>query len=282
MTKDARRKAIAEEGPQKQNIGHAAPRDGATAALPTQPASGRDDAKRITTGVARLDELLDGGFMRGGAVLLSGPRFTNKGQLARRALVANIHGQRAGVLVATSQTAADERERLAVIEPGLADMATPMWIVDTVTRLVGGEETDPFCRYVDGPRDLNGIAAAVQKCLAASPTDRSPVLVIDSVSTLIAYGDPQAAFRFLQVLIGRAHRAGTTTILLVDDDMHEAHDVALVRHLMDGAIETRAGDGHQQMRILGMGGRSDLGWIEYRATAGAFDLTGSFAAGRIR
>jgi KaiC/GvpD/RAD55 family RecA-like ATPase len=215
--------------------------------------------------------------------LVSGPRFKQKGQLARRALVANIHGGRAGVLVATTKGAADERELAASFEPGLADMKTPLWIVDAVTRLFGGDEKDALCQYVDGPRDLNGIAAAVQKCLAASPSVRTPVMVIDSVSTIIAYGDPQAAFRFLQVLLGRARRAGTTVILLMDDDMHDPRDVALVRHLADGAIETRAGDGHMQMRILGMGARTDLGWIDYRASgADAFDLTGSFAAGRIR
>lgn len=234
------------------------------------------------TGIDRLDEILGGGLPESAALLVNGPRFTAKGSLARRALVESAHAGGHGILLATSRDAGEERRWLQGLEPGLKDLPGGIRIVDAVSRLFGADEDVEDTHYVDGPLDLNGIAAAFNEAMRAGASDRPPLIVLDSVSTLIAHSDARATFRFLQVLIGRARRAGATVLLLLDDDMHDARDVAWLRHLADGAIETRQGEGRLQLRLIGIGERRDLGWVDYHADTVAFDLTGSFAAGRIR
>src|SRR2546421_130053 len=64
-------------------------------------------------------------------------------------------------------------------------------------------------------------------------------LLVDSASTLITYTNAQTVFRFLQVLVGKAKRAGATTMLLLEQGMHADAEVQTFKHLCDGMIEMR-------------------------------------------
>lgn len=236
---------------------------------------------KCPTGVSRLDQLLGGGIPETSLVLVHGPRFTGRSQLVRRTLLEGLRAGRSGILVHTGVTAPRERAILELLEPDVDGLQGQLLRIDAVTRLWGGEES-PGVTYVDGPRDLNGIAKAVNDAQLDLQNGQAPIIAIDSVSTLIAHGDANATFRFLQVLLGRATTSGATAIVTVDDSMHASHEVAMIKHLMDGAIQTRAGDGKMQLRLFGLGTRDSLGWVDYRTGEDDFELTGSFAAGRIR
>ncbi len=240
---------------------------------------------KVPTGVKRLDALLGGGVPTGSAVLLYGPPFLGKEQLARRVLLANLAQGTPSLMVLTNKSTSDLRAELATLEPAFTAGEKKGFarFVDTYSRGIGAEEDLPNAEYLDGALDLNGISLAVNKVQRDFiGTHDQNVLVLDSVSTLVAYSNPQTAFRFLQTLIGRTRRVGSTGLYLMDHGMHTDAEVQMFKHLMTGVIEVRESGGKTQIQIQGLGAPAGQGWVDYRFDDRTFEVTGSFAAGRIR
>jgi circadian clock protein KaiC len=254
------------------------------AAAPGVP-SANGGAARLPTGVKRLDALLGGGLPEGSAALVYGPPFLGKEVLARRFMLACMAKGIPAIDVVTTVATADVRRNL-----GAADPAYPQYeearlarFVDTYSRSIGAADSFQDAQYLDGALDLNGIALAVNKAEAdlIGAHDRH-ALVLNSVSTLIAYSSAQTAFRFLQTLVGRTRRAGATGLYLMDQGMHTDADVQMFKHLMTGVIELRESAGKTQVQVQGLGMAATPGWVDYRFDDRTFEVTGSFAAGRIR
>lgn len=239
---------------------------------------------RLHTGIARLDELLDGGLPAGSATLVYGPPFIGKEVLTRTFLLEGAREGVPAVLVLTNAAASDVAIELAAMDPRYHEYekAGLIHFVDTYSKSIGAEGELPNAEYLDGPVNINALALAVgnvqRKLIAKHASHR---LVFDSISTLIAYTNPQTAFRFLQVLVGKAKRAGATSLLLLDQGMHTDAEVQMLKHLMDGVAELKPNDSKFAMKVEGAGVTEARGWIEYRFTATEFEITGSFATGRI-
>lgn len=235
--------------------------------------------KRFPTGAVRLDLLLEGGFRRGDTSVVYGPAFLGKGNLARNSIGHSLANGVPVIMVTTRLEAARILERLDLG----AKEAKLLQIVDTVAASIGCNDVIEGVRVVDGPSDLNGVAAALNEARAQLQGHHDDhLLVIDSLSTLMAHNTSNTVFRFLQAIIGSSRRAGAHSILTLDEPMHTAHEVEAIKHLSTGTIQVRDREGKQQVRILGFELHSHLGWIDCRATDGGFDVVGSFAAGRIR
>jgi KaiC/GvpD/RAD55 family RecA-like ATPase len=239
----------------------------------------------MDTGVKRLDELLEGGMPQGACALVYGPPFLGKELLARLFFLTGLREGIPGILVLTGATAADARAQLAAMDKHYPEYEKSglAHFVDCYSQSIGAEDGQPGTDYVDGPMNLNGLSMAVghaqKRALRAGGQHR---LVLDSVSTLIAYSNPQTTFRFLQVFIGKGKRAGATSLMLLEKGMHAEHEVQMVKHLMDGVIDFRRDNAKNLLHVEGIGVTEDRGWVEYRFGEADFDITGSFAAGRIR
>lgn len=240
---------------------------------------------KISTGVKRLDELLDGGLPQGSATLVYGPPFIGKETLARLFLCAGLRAGAPGILVVTGASAAEARAQMGALDPHYAEAEKGGLVrfVDAYSRSIGADEPSPGVEYVDGPFNLNELSTAVNTAQGkALQQDHGHRLVLDSVSTLIAYTNPQTTFRFLQVFLGKARRAGATSLLLLEKGMHSEADVQMIKHLMDGVVEFKCENTKDFLHVEGIGVTEDRGWVEYRFTERTIELTGSFAAGRIR
>jgi KaiC/GvpD/RAD55 family RecA-like ATPase len=240
---------------------------------------------RVPTGVKRLDSLLSGGVPAGAAVMVYGPPFLGKEVLARRFILASLAAGLPSIYVLTNAATDDVRRDLAAADPKYKQAETDhrSRFVDTYSRGIGAAESFKDAAYLDGALDLNGISLAVNKAQAAvMGKAEAHALVVDSVSTLIAYSSAQTAFRFLQTLIGRTRRVGATGLFLMDQGMHTDADVQMFKHLMTGTIELRESSGKTQVQVQGLGASAAPGWVDYRFDDHAFEITGSFAAGRIR
>ena len=242
-------------------------------------------APKIKTGVRRLDELLDGGLPPGSTTLVYGPPFIGKEVLTRLLLFAGWRKGIPGILVLTGDASSDVRKQLAEMDPDYPEFEKKglVHFVDTYSRSIGAEDDHAYTEYVDGPVNLNAVSLAVnnaqRKIIAEHAEHR---LVVDSLSTLITYTNAQTTFRFLQVLAGKAKRAGATTMLMLDQGMHTDADVQTFKHLADGVIELRTEGPLNFLHVMGIGVTENRGWVEYRFTPTNIEITGSFAAGRIR
>jgi KaiC/GvpD/RAD55 family RecA-like ATPase len=235
--------------------------------------------------VQRLDDLLEGGVPAGSTGLVYGPPFIGKEVLTRLFLLAGWRKGIPGILVLTGDAASDVRKTLADVDPQFPEYEKKglVHFVDTYSRSIGAEDDHPYSEYVDGPVNLNAVSLAVnnaqRKIIAEHAEHR---MVVDSLSTLVTYTNAQTTFRFLQVLVGKAKRAGATTLLLMDAGMHTDAEVQTFKHLADGVVEVRTEGASNLLHAQGLGITENRGWVEYRFTPSAFEITGSFAAGRIR
>ncbi|MGQ0535914.1 MAG: RAD55 family ATPase [Methanobacteriota archaeon] len=240
---------------------------------------------KAAIGIQRLDELLKGGLPSGTFTLLHGPPFSGKKILARSFGLQGTSEGVPAIFVLTDTSAAEERERLLELSPKYleAEAKGLVHIVDLYSKAIGAAGTAvPNTTYTDGPLDLNGLAMAVNEAEAKLlPEHEHHRVVLQSVSTLVAYTNAQTAFRFLQVFIGRTKRAGATGLLTLEGGMHPEAEVQMVKHLADGMIELKRESTKSALHVQGYATDAP-GWIEYRSDEKTFELTGSFAAGRIR
>lgn len=234
---------------------------------------------RFPTGATRLDILLEGGLRRGDTGILHGPAFLGKGVLAAGAVRKALADGTPVVVITTRQEADRLLERLALPEKE----RSLLQVIDAMGATIGCDNESDDVQIVDGPTDLNGIAAALNTAQARLQGHHDDhLLLIDSISTLMAHNGASDVFRFLQVILGTGRRAGAHALLVLDEPMHDPRDVESLKHLSTGTIQVRDREGKQQVRIQGFDLEAHLGWIDYRSDNGGFDVIGSFAAGRIR
>lgn len=240
---------------------------------------------RLTSGGRRLDELLHGGFLPASHTLLYGAPFLGKETFARQFALANLREGRPAIFLLTNDAVSNVRAALL-----RADAAYPTYeanglvrFIDAYSRTLGLPEDEPHTEYVDGPLNFNAMSVAVNNAVkAVAIAQEHHAFIIDSVSTMVAMTNVQTTFRFLQVLAGKTRMAGATGLLLMDQGMHSEADVQAFKHLVAGVIELKSESGKPALHATGNGIPEDRGWVEYRHDADVFEVTGSFAAGRIR
>lgn len=244
------------------------------------------EAVRVPTGVRRLDELLKGGIPQNDFALVYGAPFIGKEVLGRQFLTEGVAEGQAGIMVLTNHAASDVRSEFTKSLNGTyteAEEKGLMQYVDIYSDSIGAAEPASNIQYIESLMDLNAVSAAVNglqsRILPDSPQHR---LVFDSISTLAAYTNPQTTFRFLQVFLGRARRAGATGMILLDEGMNTEAEMRMFRHLVDGVIEVKEEAGKLVLHVDGLGCTESRGWVEYRFDDARLEITGSFAAGRIR
>lgn len=239
----------------------------------------------VPTGITRLDEILGGGLPERSATLVYGPPFSGKAVMAYQFLLRGLQDGVPAVMVTTDTSAYNLRERLAEMdtnykryeEEGLAHY------VDTYSKSIGAADDFKFAEYVDGPVNLNAVTLAVNNAQRRFIGEHgNHRLVFDSVSTLMAYTNAQTAFRFFQILLGKAKMAGATAMLLLEEGMHQPSEVQMIKHLTEGVIELKKEDGQGRLHLEGMDTEADHGWIDYEFTRNQLELTGSISAGRIK
>lgn len=240
---------------------------------------------KTLTGVKRLDDLLKGGVPEKSAVLLYGPPFLGKDVWARQFVLTNLQKGVPGLMVLTDAAAGEVRRLMGETDPKFAEYEAGGLVrfVDTYSRSIGGPENTPNVEFVDGLMNFNAVSLAVNNAEREFIRNHGHhSLVFDSVSTLIAYTNANTAFRYLQVLIGKTKAAGATTLLTLSQGMHTDAEVQMVKHLADGMVELKSEGGKTLLHVEGAGVTEDRGWVEYRFNEKGLELTGSFAAGRIR
>jgi hypothetical protein len=94
---------------------------------------------------------------------------------------------------------------------------------------------------VADPGDLTGLGIRINECLDAW-SGREPVVVFDSLTTMLQYADTRRVFQFCHVLTSRMKRAGAMSVFYMDPGAHDEQTVSTIRSLFEGVYEW-TGDG---------------------------------------
>ncbi len=244
------------------------------------------EAPKVHSGVRRLDDLLFGGFPTGAQVLLNGPAHTGKDVLAR---LFSAEGLRAGIpsiWVVTDKSHGQVREDLAQLYPGFADAEKKgmLRFVDLYSVSVGSTASVPGVRFLASTgkavldqmtQSVNGFGEELKEKFS---TYR---LIFESVSTLTAYLDTSATFRFLQPLIGRRKLDGAVGYYVLESGMHSESDLETLEHMVDGSLNLKIEQMKTFLSVRGIGEAQARSWVGYTFTKRSFNL-GSFSLEHIR
>jgi KaiC/GvpD/RAD55 family RecA-like ATPase len=243
-------------------------------------------ASRAASGVRRLDDLLYGGIPSGAQVLVNGPAHTGRDVLARLFSIEGLRRKIPTIWVITDKTYGQLRDDLQALYPGFAEAERNglLRYVDLYSLGVGSTGTVPGVRFLS-PSDkavldqlsqtVNGFAEQLKQKFS---TYR---LVFETVSTVTAYLDTSATFRFLQPFIGRRKLDGAVAYYELESGMHTESDMETLEHMVDGSLNLKIEQMKTFFSVRGLGDAQARTWIGYNFTKRSFNL-GSFSLEHIR
>ncbi|MGA8604501.1 MAG: ATPase domain-containing protein [Thermoplasmata archaeon] len=241
---------------------------------------------KVKSGVRRLDDLLYGGFPVGAQILVNGPAHTGKDVLAR---LFSAEGLRLGIpsiWVVTDKTYQQVREDLAGLYNGFAEAEKKGMIryADLYSRSVGAAPTGVGVRFLSSTdKSLLEQLSQTVNSFAEEFKEKYPTyrLIFESVSTVTAYLDTAATFRFLQPFVGRRKIDGAVSYYELDSGMHSESDLETLEHMVDGSINLKIEQMKTLLAIRGIGEAQARSWVGYGFTKRSFNL-GSFSLEHIR
>ncbi|MFA5398275.1 MAG: hypothetical protein WC346_19845 [Methanogenium sp.] len=89
------------------------------------------------------------------------------------------------------------------LEKNSVDTSTLFFIDGVTVSAMGKAGTEENCFYVNKSSDLTGIGIAITKAMALIENKENMVIILDSVSTLLIYNDPNLIIRFLHMLVNK-------------------------------------------------------------------------------
>lgn len=243
-------------------------------------------ATRAASGVRRLDDLMYGGFPLGSQILLNGPAHTGKDVLARLFSLEGLRRKIPTIWVVTDKTYQQLRDDLQALYPGFAQAERDglLRYVDLYSVGVGPTAAAPGVRFLT-PSDktvLDQLSQAVNAFAEQLKQKFSTYrLVFETVSTVTAYLDTTATFRFLQPFIGRRKLDGAVAYYELESGMHTDSDVETLEHMVDGSLNLKVEQMKTFLSVRGIGDAQARTWIGYTFTKRSFNL-GSFSLEHIR
>ncbi|MFB6300112.1 MAG: RAD55 family ATPase [Halobacteriales archaeon] len=184
-------------------------------------------------------------------LLLRGPPMTQKHRLAYALLAEGHRHGESGILVSADEAAARLRSDIL---PDRIDHRR-LAIVDCVTHQQGQSATDDdSTRYVGSPADLTGIGMHVTELIESIQPEGTGQyrLVIDSISTMLAYAPAEKLFRFFHVLTARLSNSNGLGVYVAHTESGSDEELRQLTSLFDGIVDTRRTDDALELRVRGL------------------------------
>src|SRR5256886_909920 len=240
--------------------------------------------QKVKMGIARLDDLLFGGIPFGTNASVYGPAYVGKEVLVSLFMAEGLKKGVPVLWILTDKGPTEVREEMAFALPGYEEYEKLGLVqyIDTYSKSMGAEASDPNTTYIDEPTDYQAILKAVD-ARAAEWKKKYPTyrLAFRSVSTLIAYLDPTTTFKFLQPFVGRRKRDKAVAFYVIEKGMHEEQEIQMLGSLMDGSIEFKVEQLKSILCIKGICDVQSRGWIRYTYTKSSVSVR-SFSLDHIK
>ncbi|HEY3420549.1 MAG TPA: ATPase domain-containing protein [Methanomassiliicoccales archaeon] len=239
---------------------------------------------KVKTGNTRLDDLLLGGIPFGSNIMVHGPPFVGKEVMVNSFVAEGLKKGIPALWVITDKTPKDIREEMKFVLSGYDEYERKGLVryIDAFSRSMGDESKDEFTTYIDEPTDHEKISEAVENITKAfRETHEYYRMAFRSISTLIAYSDPNTAFRFLSPLCGKRKRDKAVSMFTVEKGMHGEQEIQMLGSIMDGMIDFKVDQLKTFFSIQGISEVQSRAYIRYTSSKHALQI-GSFALDHIR
>lgn len=239
---------------------------------------------KIKTGNSRLDDLLLGGIPFGSNVLIHGPPFIGKEVMIAQFVAEGLKKGIPCIWVITDKTPNDIREEMRNILSGYEEYERRGLVkyIDSYSRSMGESVDDPYAIFIDEPTDHDSVMEATDRVAKEFKEKHKYYrLAFRSVSTVIAYSDPNTAFRFLSPFCGRRKRDGAVSMFVIEKGMHGEQEIQMLGSIMDGMVDFKLDQLKSYFSIQGISDVQSRSYIRY--TVGKHGLSiGSFSLDHIR
>jgi KaiC/GvpD/RAD55 family RecA-like ATPase len=191
-------------------------------------------ANRLSTGIADLDIILEGGYSNPGNIVLIGPGGIEKTAFAYH-FASSVGPNEHAYIICGNTSPADIISKASTL--GLNLKKENIRFIDCYSQTLGNvaAPTDPKIRMVMGPGALNDISLMLNEAIKESAGKRMRV-VFDTLSTFMLYNPQDSIRKFLSVIEGRLKTVGATTIYLIDEGVHDKQVISLMEHGMDSVM----------------------------------------------
>lgn len=239
---------------------------------------------KAKTGLSRLDDLLYGGIPFGSNIMIHGPPFVGKEVMVNVFIADGLKKGVPALWVITDKTARDIREEMRNVLSGYEEYEKKGLVryIDSYSRSMGDDTQDPYSTYIDDPTDHQRLTENVESvCKEFREKSKYYRMAFRSVSTLIAYSDPNAAFRTLSPICGRRKKDGAVSMLMVEKGMHGEQEIQMLGSIMDGMVDFKVDQMKTFFSVQGIADVQSRAYIRYTATKHSLNI-GSFALDHIR
>lgn len=216
--------------------------------------------EKVKTGIARLDDLLYGGFPIGSQVLVNSPEYVGEDILIYNFIAEGLKKGIPALFILTDKSIEEIQEQMTEILPNYADY-----------------ENAELTRYIDIRFDTKSIMEEIdeiEKDYKKHPYYRIAFL---SLTSLIRYYQMDMAFKFLQELTAKRRRANAVGLYLITKGLHSESEMQMIKHTMEGIINFKIEDTQFFLRVEGICDVQTRAWIGYRLKNGKLDL-GTFSS----
>jgi len=221
--------------------------------------------ERVSTGVVGLNQLLRGGFPAGSMTLLVGAPGSGKSTLGKQFLFDSLTKERPTVLVSTVESISLAKETMKSFE----------WDGDLLNRLVffdcyswkTGATGD---KHSGSPKNLTDLSISLNGLLKDEISSGSRArLVIDSFSDFILHARPDQAQKFLESVKARLSERNVTSIVILEEGLHEEKVNAALEYITDGTIKMRYEESGRSLMVSRMlGTPATFKWIPFTLAQG--------------
>ena len=128
--------------------------------------------------------------------------------------------------------------------------------------------TSSAAKFVGTPKNLTDMSLVVRELLGTVVNTRAR-LVIDSFSDFLNHAGPEQACKFLESLKARLAERKVTSVVILEDGLHEPKVNAAVEYIADGTIKMRYEENGRWLMVSRMLGTPvTLRWIPFSLARG--------------
>lgn len=210
---------------------------------------------RHRTGIEGLDDLLTGGLKPGALCVLLGPSMSGRGTLARQYFYQGLKEDSSSVYVTTKNFTEDiitlMEEKSWSLEPYTGryvfiDAYSPQ----SDPSLKDSVDVKYVASVADFARLTNAIVSTMSENLAQGVHNQR--VVFDSIDTVLMYVSAQGVYRFLSYLRAKVKGFRSSSMFMIEPDLHEDRQVKTLFQLADVVIEIKPDEGIVQVTQPGM------------------------------
>ncbi|WP_393971352.1 RAD55 family ATPase [Oxyplasma meridianum] len=259
---------------------------GASLQIPPSPdisLSGTVIPGKISSGIPKLDDLLNGGIDIPSNIVLKGPPFSGKEILARNFIAKSISENIPVLIVSVDKDIGKIKSDVMKILGGSVDPEETglLKFIDAYSKTVQIQSPSKHAIVSEGVSNYSLFI----KTIDAASTDMLEnygnfKFLFFTLTGMISQIDPKFFIKTLQHIAQKRRSENAVSLYLMDLGVFDDNVYESANYVMDGEIEFRVDFSKNYLRVRGMGNVKSRDWIEIMFHGNSFDL-GSFDLKRV-